>query len=295
MRRQLRRGIGFAIGWGIATAALAGCGATRKIAIGSMVPILENTAAAARERNDFEMVGEGFPANLLLLDGLIRTDPKNADLLTLGANLYFGYSLGYVESKDPKRASDYYARGRDYGLRALDKHSTFRKGHNGNLEAFQKGLASLGKKDIEALAWTGANWGRWLSLNLDSPAAIAEMPRVEALLDRMVTIDPTFERGLPHALRGSYDALRPEMFGGKPEQARQHFEAAMQISQRKMLLYLVFYAEFYCRQVLDVECFDKTLAEVEAAPDSILPDARLLNEMARRRAAELRAKRDELF
>ena len=51
MRRQLRRGIGFAIGWGIATAALAGCGATRKIAIGSMVPILENTAAAARERN----------------------------------------------------------------------------------------------------------------------------------------------------------------------------------------------------------------------------------------------------
>ena len=272
-----------------------GCGMTQRLAVGSMVPVLENTAAAARERGDVATVGAGMPANLLLLDGLIRTDPKNTRLLSLGAYLYFGYALGYVESTDPKLASLYYATGRDYGLRALERHSDFRRGRQGNVEAFERGLKSLGKADVAALAWTGANWARGLSLNLDSPAAVAEMPRIEALLDRLLELDPTYEHGLPHALRGCYDALRPQLFGGNPERARREFEAAMQVSQRGMLLYLVFYAEFYCRQVLDEECFAATLDEVVSAPDTLLPDARLLNEIARQRAVQLRQRQSELF
>jgi hypothetical protein len=273
----------------------AGCGMTQRIAVGSMVPVLENTASAARERSDLATVGAGLPANLLLLDGLIRTSPHDTRLLALGSYLYFGYALGFVESADPKLAGRYYAMGRDYGMRALERHGAFRTGRQGNVDAFQHGLQSLGKSDVPALAWTGANWARWLSLNLDSPAAIAEMPRIEALLDRLLQLDAGFEHGLPHALRGSYDALRPQMFGGNPERARQEFDAALQISERRMLLYLVFYAEFYCRQMLDEECFTRTLDEVAAAPDTLLPEERLLNEIGRQRAAALRLRQAELF
>lgn len=224
------------LGLGLALV-LAGCGFTQRLAVGSMVPVLENTASAARERGDVATVGAGMPANLLLLDGLIRTDPDNSRLLSLGSYLYFGYALGYVEASDPKLASMYYAMGRDYGLHALERHGAFRTGRRGTVDDFQHGLASVGKQDVAALAWTGANWARWLSLNLDSPAAIAEMPRVEALLDRLLQLAPDYEHGLPHALRGSYDALRPQMFGGNPERARREFEAAMQVSQRRMLLF----------------------------------------------------------
>jgi hypothetical protein len=273
----------------------AGCGAPTKIAVGSMIPILENTVDAARTRSDLEMIGAGLPGNLLLLDGLIKTSPNNEELLSLGSYLYFGYALGFVEARDPRLASTYYAIGREYGLRALDRKSAFKKGRAGDLEAFRRGLDALGKDQLDPLAWTGANWGRWLSLNLESPAAIAEMPRVEALLDRLLAIDPNYERGLPHALRGTYDSLRPEMFGGSPQRAREHFDAAMRISDRRVLLYQVFYAEFYCRQVLDVDCFTAALDSVIAAPDSLLPEERLLNEIGRQRAKVLRAQRDELF
>lgn len=289
------RRVRLAIGTSGLVIVAAGCGLTQRLAVGSMVPVLENTAAAARERGDVATVGEALPANLLLLDGLIRTDPDNQRLLSLGAYLYFGYALGYVESKDPKLASHYYATGRDYGLRALERHGDFRSGRQGNVAAFQRGLASLGRSDVPALAWAGANWARWLSLNLDSPAAIAEVPRIEALLDRLLELEPTFERGLPHALRGSYDALRPQMFGGNPERAQREFDAALQVSERRMLLYLVFYAEFYCRQVLDEECFARTLDEVVAAPDTLLPEQRLLNEIGRQRALQLRQRQGELF
>jgi hypothetical protein len=273
----------------------AGCGAGTRIAVQAMIPILENTADVARSRGDLETVGAGLPGNLLLLDGLIQTSPGNAQLLALGSYLYFGYAVGFVEARDARRASTYYAIGRDYGLRALDRRNAFRRGRAGDLEAFRKGLRALGRKDLDALAWTGANWGRWLSLNLDSPAAIAEMPRIEALLDRLLEIDPNHERGLPHALRGTYDALRPEMFGGSPARAREHFDAALRISERRVLLYQVFYAEFYCRQILDQECFTSTLDAVIAAPDSLLPSERLLNEIGRERARVLRAQSDELF
>jgi len=283
--------VGLAVG---AAVALGGCAPATQLAVVSMLPILQNTANAARERSDLAMVGVGLPANLLLLDGLIRTAPKNADLLALGSYLYFGYGLGFVENDNPKLASEYYAMGRDYGLRALERHPLFRKGRKGDLEAFKRGLREARKNDMPALAWTGANWGRWLSLNLESAAAIAEMPRLEALLDRMLEIDPTFEHGLPHALRGTYDAMRPELFGGSSARAREHFEAALRLSDRHVLLYLVFYAEFYCRQTLDEQCFVGLLDEVLAAPDA-LPEERLLNEIGRERARKLKERRTELF
>jgi len=272
-----------------------GCALTRRVAVGSMVPILENATASARERDDLTLIEAAFPANLLLLDGLLRTEPKNTRLLALGSYLYFGYGLGFVETESPERAREHYARGRDYGLRALDRHTAFRKGRAGSREAFIHGLSALKKNDVPAGAWAAANWARWLSLSLDSPAAIAEMPKLEALLDRMLELDPQFERGLPHALRGSYDVLRSEMFGGNPTRSRQHFEAAFACSGRRMLLYQVFYAEFYCRQLLDEACFVATLDEVEAAPADLLPEARLLNAIGKRRAAWLRARQSEMF
>ena len=273
----------------------AGCGLRTHLAVGSMVPILENTADAARERRDLGTVEKALPANLLLLDGLIRTEPDNRSLLTLGAYLYFGYALGFVETADPGLAATYYAMGRDYGFRALDHCGAFRRGCAGNLEDFERGVKSLTKEDVPAMAWTGADWGRWLSLNLDSPAAVADLPRLEALLTRLDELNPEFEHGLPEALLGIYDATRPAMFGGNTGRAKAHFDRAFEISGRHVLIYLVFYAEYYCRQTLDQPCFEKTLDEVDSAPVGALPDENLLNEIARKRAVELRAKEPELF
>ncbi len=272
-----------------------GCSFARKVAVGQMVPIIENATQSARERTDLQLVAQALPANLLLVDGLIRTDPTNRGLLANSSFLHFGYALGFVEEDSLELASQYYAVGRDHGLRALDSRKPFARQRNGTLEEFERGLKVLKRIDVPALAWTTANWGRWISLNLESPAAIAQQPRLEAMLNRLLELDPEFEAGLPHVLRGMFDAMRPEMLGGRPDSARAHFERAFALGGDANLLYRVFYAEFYCRQVLDEACFDAALDAVAQANATGAPQFALMNEIARRRARRLRAHRDEMF
>lgn len=274
---------------------LAGCSLGRRITVGQMVPILENTREAALETSDLELVEAGLPANLLLLDGMIRTNPDNRELLAIGSFLSFGYALGVLEARDPERASVYYHKGLDYGMRSLEGQRHFEGAVDKPLDAFERATRQLGRKQIEGMAWTCANWGRWIQLNLESPAAIAQQPRFEVLLARLLELEPTFEGGLPHVIRGMYDAMRPEMFGGQPDSARVHFQRALQISERRNKLYLELYAESYCRQVLDEACFDDALAEVLAPDETSPPRLRLMNAMAVRRAHAMLARRDELF
>ena len=125
----------------------------------------------------------------------------------------------------------------------------------------------------------------------DRKLTISQMQKVARLLE----IEPGFDYGLPHMLRGMFDALRPRMLGGQPDSARVHFERAFELSHGQNQLYRVMYAEYYCRQVLDVECFDSSLDQVESAGVSEIATFHLMNEIARRRAQRLRAIRDDLF
>ena len=274
---------------------LSGCSLSRKVAVGQMVPILSNTKEAALETSDLELVEAGLPANILLLDGLIRTNPTNRDLLAIGSFMQFGYALGFLEGRDLESASAYYRKGFEYGLSSLEGDRKFRGAAEKPLDVWQRAMKELGKKQVEAMAWTCANWGRWIQLNLSSPAAIAQQPRFEALLNRLLEVDDEFEGGLPHVLRGVYDAMRPEMFGGQPDSAKVHFDKAFVLSERKNKLYLQLYAESYCPRMLDEECFDATLEEVLREDPDEPPQVRLMNAMAVRRAHALLLRREELF
>ncbi len=73
----------------------------------------------------------------------------------------------------------------------------------------------------------------WLS-NLDATSedwtAVAELPWVEAVLERTLALDETYENGAVHGYLGILNSLRPPALGGKPEVAREHFERAIELS-----------------------------------------------------------------
>jgi hypothetical protein len=284
----------FASAAALAIATSPGC-STSKFAVRSMVPILEESVAAGQGSGDLELMQAGMPANLVLLDGLIRTDPR-PDLLVLGARLYFSFAFAFVEDEDPDRAAALYAIGRDYGRRALDRRKTLSRAlTSGRQEALERALDRLDKDDVPAVLWTSAAWAGWASLSLDQPEAVADLPSIEALLARVVELDEGYLYGLPHLLLGAFHAARPPLLGGDAERAHNHFVKAAEVGEGKLLLVPVFEARYYARALLDAELFERLLNEALDQSVDIAPDIRLLNAVAHEKARLLLASKDELF
>jgi hypothetical protein len=251
--------------------------------------------AAGQSSADLELMAAAIPANLVLLDGLIRTDPRQ-ELLVLGARLYFSYAFAFVEDEDPERAAPLYAIGRDYGRRALERDKRLRRAlASGQPEELTAALARLDEDDVPALLWTAAAWAGWANLSLDEPEAVADLPTIEALLVRTAELDEGFLYGIPHLLLGTFKAARPPLLGGDPEAGRRHFERAAEIGDGKLLLAPVFEARYYARAILDQELFERRLREVVATPVDVAPDIQLLNAVAIRKARDLLVIQDELF
>ena len=140
-----------------------GCGLFKQVTISATSVIIDGGFEAMNHETDLQLASQALPSDLKLLDGLILESPDNERLLLLGAQGYTSYALGFVEDSSKERASQFYLRGRDYGLRILFKNDDFKKCFDGDLENFQKSLDKLGEDDVPAVFWTANAWcSNWL-------------------------------------------------------------------------------------------------------------------------------------
>ena len=81
-------------------------------------------------------------------------------------------------------------------------------------------------------------------------------------MERVLQLDPGYYYGERAPFQGDPLSARPEQFGGNLEKADEHFQEAMRWGQGKFLMAEVYYAQYYARQRLDRELFEKTLKHV---------------------------------
>jgi hypothetical protein len=274
---------------------LGGC-SPAKFSVGHvMVPVLDNARDAAMASDDLRTFQDGAAANLFLLEGLIRTDPKNDNLRLTASMLYFSYAFSTHEQTDPQYASQLYLKGVAHGRAMLAKNKKLPSNWDEPLEQFEKSMPALRKKDVPAAVWTAANWAQFISLHLDSTAVLRDIPKVTALLVRCTELDGAYFHGLPYVMVGSLHAFRPPMFGGSPEKSLENFNKAFQVAGNSFLLPKYFFAKFYLYRIQDGDQFKKVLGEVSAAPEIANDPDRLLNLIARKKSASLLGEADDLF
>ena len=88
--------------------------------------------------------------------------------------------------------------------------------------------------------------------------------------------------------------LRPPALGGKPEEAREHFEKAIEISDGRDLSAKVEYAKGYAKLLYERDLHDRLLGEVvDASPYA--DGLTLSNVMAKEQAERLLAEADDYF
>jgi predicted anti-sigma-YlaC factor YlaD len=284
-----------------------GCSLLRHAALNQVATAIADSGTTFASDEDPDLVKAAAPFSLKLMESLLAETPQNEGLLTAAASGFTQYAFAFVqqeadelESADLKaaealraRARRLYLRAYRYGLRGLDvNHPGFTKALLANPRA---AVRATGVADVPLLYWTAAAWGGAISLSKDTPELLAQIPAMEALMDRALELDERFERGAIHTFLVTYEMSRQGVSGDPAARARNHFERAMALSLGTNAAPLVALAEAVSVKTQDVKEFVSLLNRALAIDPDANPDTRLLNLVMQRRARWLVSQKTNLF
>lgn len=245
------------------------------------------------DNDDPQLVGEALPAYLVTVEGLLVTWPDDEDLLRTAASLSGAYAT--LVPTTPERAAKFGTRSLDYALKAAcaerDDACALRAASFPEFEAVVK---DTDEDDLPLLFALGSAWAGYLQTNSTDMNAIAELSRVQALFERVLAIDPAYEKGMPQLYLGVINSLLPPSLGGKAELAAKYYEESIRLSGGQNLYAKMLYAKQYARLLYDRELHDRLLNEVIAA-DPRAHGWTLANVHAQQEARQLLAGADDYF
>ena len=270
----------------LASLALSGC---------AVVSLPSNLPKAMLDQDDPEIVRAGAPAFLIILDALVKGAPNDEDFLLAAAQLYGSYAGAFVEG-EPERAKKLSNRSLDYARRATcEQLDDLCIALDKSFDDFAEALASCDDtNDLPYVYGLAGSWAGWIQANSADWGAIAQLPKVKALVQHVLNLDEAYDQGTAHIYMGVLETQLPPSVGGKPEQAKQHFERAIQLSGGKNLMAKVMYAKQYGRLLFEQELHDRLLNEVLKA-ETKAPGLTLANSLAQEQAAVLLAGSAEYF
>ena len=269
---------------------LAGCATVMATAGGGLAG---NLNVAIMNQDDPELVRDGAPAYLLMLDSFVEGAPKNETVLSAAAELYSAYGVVFVDN--PNRSRKLTNRGRSYGQRTLCAANEKACGiWNLAFEDFVTALQNIGSKDVAALYTFGLSWIAYIQAHSEDWGALTRLPQAEATLLRVQELDPEYQQANVEHFLAVLNTIRPPALGGNFEAGLAHYERALSASGGRDLSIKVDCAKYYARTLYDRELHDRLLNEVLAA-DPVKPGYTLFNTLAQEDAQALLDSADDYF
>ena len=275
------------------------------MAVNAVLPTLVNPAVYLSEE-DPELVRASLPFLLKTIESIIDADPVRQDVLlfantgfVLYANAFLQADAALAEWDDYDRALELnerarrmYLRARDYGLRNVEvDHPGITARLQSDPEA---AVAVFEPQDVESLYYLGGAWMLAISLGLDRPGLVADLPAARALLDRALALDEDFDRGALHSAFVTLESVG-EAMGGSYARAREHFSRAVELSDGQDAGPYVALATGVSVAEENRDEFRELLEAALAIDPDEAPANRLLNVVAQRRARSLLDHIDDLF
>jgi predicted anti-sigma-YlaC factor YlaD len=294
------------LGLVLLTVAASGC-SIRHYALNQVSDALAGTGDSFARDDDPELVKAAAPFSLKLIESVLVENPNHAGLLTAATSGFTQFAYAFVqqdadetEARDVAtaealraRARRLYLRARGYGLRGLDvRHPGF---SHALVSDAKTAVRQAGLEDVPLLYWTAASWAAAISLSKDNPELVAQIPSMEALINRALELDDAYGDGAIHTFYINFEMSRPGAAGDPVARARRHFDRAMTLSHGNDAAPLVALAEAVTIQKQDVKEFDSLLQRALAIDADAHPESRLQNLVLQRRARWLLSRKSELF
>lgn len=230
---------------------ISGC-SLQKMALKSSTPVFEKSVDGMMREGNWEHFKNSSPSNLKFLELLWEQDRSNLKMLSALIKGYAGYTFGVHEtltfgdelagiddSPSKKEAIFFYTRVLDYGLFYLDKKGLSRgELLSNNEEHLAAKLQDLSEEDATALLYTAQSWGSLINLQKDNIALVSLVPKVKMLFDRVCKLRPDIDQNVCDIFLAQYEASRPKMLGGNPENAEKLYLAAIKKHPQHLLIRL---------------------------------------------------------
>ena len=183
---------------------------------------------------------------------------------------------------------------RGYGMRALEvRYPGFGAALEGDPAT---ALARFRKRDVPLLYWTAAAHGLAISASKDDPEMIAQLPVVEAFIQRAMKLDEVWNEGaLPEFLINLEAARNGVKVEELQSRIERYYEQALRLSGGRRASLFVSYAENSSIPAQNRAQFQEMLERaLHIDPDQRI-ETRLSNLISQRRARWLLGRTDELF
>ncbi len=286
---------------------LGGCATVNRVAVNKLGDALAGGGDVFASDNDPALIRDAAPFSLKLMESLLARNPAHTGLRLAAASGFTQYAYAFVQPEAEAmeetdvaaaaglraRASRLYLRGRDHGLRGL---ASVHRGFGDSLRrAPRQAVQACGRDDVPLLYWTAAAWAAAIVTGKDQPELIADLPAVEALIDRALELDEAYDHGAIHAFLIAYELSRPGGTGDPVARAQIHYERALALSGGAHAGPLLTYAENVCVRQQDRAQFEARLHQALAINPDATPGWRLVNLVLQARARRLLAHVDEFF
>ncbi|MDH5435405.1 MAG: TRAP transporter TatT component family protein, partial [Gammaproteobacteria bacterium] len=217
---------------------------TNKFMVSASMPLLESGIVALNHETDLEMAKAAMPANISMLESMAVLDPDNLQLRTMGAQAYYAYSYSFIEDADRQRASSLYLKGLVHGEKGLINSGFTMSLRKMPYDDVVKLTEKLDKDSVPLMFWTASCMAKWIDMNRDKPAIVAQAAKTAVLIDRVLQLDETYYYGSAHLFFGAYYGSRPAMMGGNLKKSQFHFDRARAINAAQLLITDVLQAQY---------------------------------------------------
>ncbi|HEY0192760.1 MAG TPA: TRAP transporter TatT component family protein [Kofleriaceae bacterium] len=302
-----------------AAVTLGGCD-IGQLTVGTTAKVLARAQPAIQQESDYQLAHDAIPGALKTVEGFWIVKPDDENLLKILTEGYCQYGTAFIEDDwevakfakqldqieyNNARATHIFTRCLNYALLQLGgdwQHDLF--------ESNDKVAALIRNTDADKrdqMMWAALALGSIVNHNLNRIELVAYVPTVQAILERVISIDKAHAparadyAALPHVALGMLYSAAGAQLGGKPKQAREEFELALKLTASKdhpegrLLLARALMAYRVGLQNNDRKLFHDELKKVLETPPSIWPEQRLANEVAHRRARRYLTHEKELF
>jgi hypothetical protein len=277
------------------------------MALNSVADTLSSGSGDTFTRDDDpELIRDASGFALKLYETLLESVPKNRGLLLSTCSAFTQYAYAFPQTDAivigqakyeeytalQDRAFKLYQRAHGYCMRAMELRF---KGATANLSKNPASVLSKAKKeDVELLYWTAASWGSAISLGVDKPELVIDLPTVRALAEKALALDDTWSNGALHEMMISLESL-PEAIGGSAERARQQYAKAIAIQKGEQPGPHVALALGVSVAANDEAEFKKLINAALAIDPKKNPSTQLVTLITQRRAKALLEQVDTIF